>query len=86
LLTPGLVAGSKRTVASESVVQRAGKDYVFIEEGGGLRPVPVKVLRRQGGMTVLGGGINAGTRVASKGIAALKGSWMGLGTAAAGNE
>jgi hypothetical protein len=85
-IVPAAAPAGSVTVASESVVQRAGKDYVFIEEGGGLRPVPVKVLRRQGEVTVLGGGISAGTRVASKGLAALKGSWMGLGTAAAGNE
>jgi len=77
-------AGSVR-VSAEAVVQRAGKDYVFVEEAEGLRPVPIKVLRRQGDVTLISG-ISAGTRVAAKGIAALKGSWMGLGAAAAGNE
>ena len=77
-------AGSVR-VSAEAVVQRAGKDYVFVEEADGLRPVSIKVLRRQGDVTLISG-IKAGTRVAAKGIAALKGSWMGLGAAAAGNE
>lgn len=85
-IVPAAAPAGSVTLASEAVVQRAGKDYVFVEESGGLRPVPVKVLRRQGDVTVLGGGISAGTRVAAKGIAALKGSWMGLGTAAAGSE
>ena len=85
-LVPAAAPAGSVTVASEAVVQRAGKDYVFVEETGGLRAVPVSVLRRQGDVTVLAGGISAGARIASKGIAALKGSWMGLGAAAAGNE
>ena len=84
-LVPAVAPAGSVSVSAEAVVQRAGKDYVFVEEVDGLRPVPIKVLRRQGDVTLISG-ISAGTRVAAKGIAALKGSWMGLGAAAAGNE
>jgi len=84
-LVPAAAPVGSVRVSAEAVVQRAGKDYVFVEEADGLRPVPIKVLRRQGDVTLISG-ISVGTRIAAKGIAALKGSWMGLGAAAAGNE
>jgi hypothetical protein len=85
-LLPSAAPAGSVVVSSEAVVQRGGKDYVFVEVEGGLRPVAVQVLRRQGAVTVLRSGVSAGTRVAGKGLAALKGSWMGLGAAAAGSD
>jgi len=85
-LLPSAAPAGSVSVGSEAVVQRGGKDYVFVEVEGGLRPVAVQVLRRQGAVTVLRSGVSAGTRVAGKGLAALKGSWMGLGAAAAGSD
>ena len=85
-LLPSAAPAGSVTVSSEAVVQRGGKDYVFVDVEGGLRPVAVQVLRRQGAVTVLRSGVSAGTRVAGKGLAALKGSWMGLGAAAAGSD
>ena len=84
-LLPSAAPAGSVVVSSEAVVQRGGQDYVFVAVEGGLRPVAVQVLRRQGGVTVLRSGVSAGTRVAGKGLAALKGSWMGLGAAAAGS-
>ena len=82
-LLPSAAPAGSVIVSSEAVVQRGGKDYVFVEVEGGLRPVAVQVLRRQGSVTVLRSGVSAGTRIAGKGLAALKGSLMGLGAAAA---
>ena len=82
---PGGRAGGAGWGTRRADVQRGGQDYVFVAVEGGLRPVAVQVLRRQGGVTVLRSGVSAGTRVAGKGLAALKGSWMGLGAAAAGS-
>ena len=85
-LSPSAPPAGSVVVSGEAVVQRGGKDFVFVAAEGGFRAVPVQVLRRQGAATVLSTGVNAGTRVAGKGLAALKGSWMGLGAAAAGTE
>ena len=85
-LLPSAAPAGSVIVSSEAVVQRGGKDYVFVEVEGGLRPVAVQVLRRQGSVSVLRPGVSAGTRIAGKGLAALKGSWMGLGAAAAGSD
>lgn len=86
LLLPTAAPAGALRISAEALVQSGGKDYVFVEEAAGLRPVAVKVLRRDGDTVLLGGGVTAGTRIAGKGIAALKGSWMGLGSAASGNE
>ena len=85
-LLPSAAPAGSVIVSSEAVVQRGGKDYVFVAVEAGLLPVAVQVLRRQGSVTVLRSGVSAGTRIAGKGLAALKGSWMGLGAAAAGSD
>lgn len=85
-VAPAALPAGSLLVSGEALVQRGGRDYVFVETEGGFRPVPVTVIRRQGAVTVLSAGVAVGTRVAGKGLAALKGSWMGLGAAAAGNQ
>lgn len=69
-------------VPEASVVQNAGKSYVFLRVGDGLQPVAVNVERRAGGSAWLTGKIEPGAQVASSGLAAIKGSWLGLGAAA----
>lgn len=69
-------------VPEASVVQNAGKSYVFLRIGDGLQPVAVNVERRAGGSAWLTGKIQPGAQVASSGLAAIKGSWLGLGAAA----
>jgi hypothetical protein len=59
-------------------VQRAGRDYVFVESGSGFVPTEVTVAQRAGTEVHLTG-VATGTRIASGGIATLKGVWFGLG-------
>lgn len=74
---PGLVA-----VPESSVVQHAGASYVFQRISDGLQPVLVKVERRANGSAWVRGTLAPGAQVASSGLAAIKGSWLGLGAAA----
>lgn len=72
----GLVA-----VPEASVVQHAGGSHVFLRDAEGLQPVAVKVERRAGGSAWVRGNLPPGAQVASSGLAAIKGSWLGLGAA-----
>ena len=72
----GLVA-----VPEASVVQHAGGSHVFLRIADGLQPVAVKVERRAGGSAWVRGNLPPGAQVASSGLAAIKGSWLGLGAA-----
>lgn len=72
----GLVA-----VPETSVVQHAGASYVFLHAEDGVLPVAVAVDRRANGSVWVSGRIKPGDRVASSGLAAIKGSWLGLGAA-----
>ncbi len=67
------------SVPASALVRNGQQDYVFVAKGEAFHPVPVTVARRQGDEAWLRGGVSAGTRVASSGITALKGAWLGLG-------
>jgi RND family efflux transporter MFP subunit len=69
-------------VPEASVVQHAGSSFVFLRTSDGVQPVAVKVERRANGSAWVRGKLDAGAQVASSGLAAIKGSWMGLGAAA----
>jgi membrane fusion protein, heavy metal efflux system len=73
----GLVA-----VPEASVVQHAGASHVFLRISDGLQPVAVSVERRANGSAWVRGNLPKGAQVASSGLAAIKGSWLGLGAAA----
>ena len=75
-------AASLLAVPEASVVQNAGTSYVFLRVGDGLQPVAVNVERRASGSAWITGKIEPGAQVASSGLAAIKGSWLGLGAAA----
>ena len=68
-------------VPEASVVQHAGGSHVFLRIADGLQPVAVKVERRAGGSAWVRGNLPPGAQVASSGLAAIKGSWLGLGAA-----
>jgi membrane fusion protein, heavy metal efflux system len=67
------------SVPASGLIQRNGRNYVLVREGDGLRPVPVEIERRADGSAWIRGGLKAGDAIASRGLAALKGSWLGLG-------
>lgn len=77
-LSPRAAAGLV-SVPDSSVVQHAGGMYVFLRTSGGVQPVAVQVERRANGSAWIRGKVDAGAQVASTGLAAIKGSWLGLG-------
>jgi multidrug efflux pump subunit AcrA (membrane-fusion protein) len=72
------VAADTVAAPQAAVVQREGRDYVFVATEAGFVPTPVTVVDAQAGHVRLGG-VAPGERIASGGIAALKGAWLGLG-------
>jgi multidrug efflux pump subunit AcrA (membrane-fusion protein) len=61
-----------------AVVQREGRDYVFVATDAGFVPTVVTVVDAQGAEKWLLG-LEPGQRIAVGGIATLKGAWLGLG-------
>lgn len=60
----------------------ARQDYVFVANARGFLVTPVQATPAGGGMAWVRGALAAGDAVAVRGLAALKGSWSGLGAAA----
>ena len=52
---------------------------MFLRMSDGVQPVVVQVERRANGSAWIRGKVEAGAQVASSGLAAIKGSWLGLG-------
>lgn len=76
-------AGPDLVIVPEGgLVRLENRDHVFVRTDGGLRPVIVNVERRASGTAWVSGALQAGDAVAATGLAALKGSWLGLGAAA----
>lgn len=73
---PGLIS-----VPEGGLIRLEGSDHVFVQADGGLRPVPVTVERRASGTAWVSGALKPGDNVAATGLAALKGTWQGLGAA-----
>ncbi len=69
------------SVPAGALVRNDNREYVFVQKAGGFEPAPVAVERHEGARVLLkaGGGVQPGTRVASSGLVALKGAWLGLG-------
>jgi RND family efflux transporter MFP subunit len=80
-LAPRAAAGLL-AVPDASVVQHGGSRYVFVRIADGLQPVAVTLERRAGGSAWVRGKLASGAQVASGGLAAIKGSWLGLGAQA----
>lgn len=78
LVSPRAAAGLV-AVPEASVVQHGGGSYVFTRTGDGLQPLAVTVERRASGSAWIRGNLAPGAQVASSGLAAIKGSWLGLG-------
>ena len=73
---PGLIS-----VPEGGLIRLGGSDHVFVQADGGLRPVPVTVERRASGTAWVSGALKPGDNIAATGLAALKGTWQGLGAA-----
>ncbi|MDE3010773.1 MAG: efflux RND transporter periplasmic adaptor subunit [Pseudomonadota bacterium] len=72
-------AGARVSLPAAALVQRNGTDFVFVRESGGFRPVAVTVLERSGARVLSGTAFKPGSEVAIRGVAWLKGAWLGLG-------
>lgn len=69
-------------VPASALVRHGAEDYVFLKTGTGFEAVRVTVVPGSAGLVWLTsktGKLNADSQVASKGIVALKGAWIGLG-------
>ena len=75
-----LAAGSSdSSVPAAAIVRQQGRDYVFLREPGGARPLPVTVIGTQGDRVLVQGKLPQDASVAVKGTAVLKGIWAGMG-------
>ncbi|MGK5051824.1 efflux RND transporter periplasmic adaptor subunit [Janthinobacterium sp. RB2P8] len=86
LLRPAQKAGAVGGVAvpAAALVRRMGEarqEYVFVANARGFTAVPVQATPAGGGMAWVRGAVAPGDAVAVRGLAALKGSWSGLGPA-----
>lgn len=81
-VAPRPQASGLLAVPDTGVIQHEGRTYVFVLREDGLLPVVVNVERRANGQAWLRGSLRAGDEVAASGLAAIKGSWLGLGATA----
>jgi len=85
LLRPGqsvqvAIAGAQSAqglaVPAAALVWKGKLPHVFVETAQGFAPTPVKLIRQNASQAEVGG-LPAGSRVAVKGVAALKAQWLG---------
>lgn len=63
-------------VPAAALVWQASRPYVFVETAQGFVPTPVRLIRQNASQAEVTG-LAAGSRVAAKGVAALKAQWLG---------
>lgn len=68
-------------VPTTALTRHLSRTWVFIQESDGFRPVAVQVLEESAQSSRIAVPVDASARIAVKGIAALKGVWLGLGAA-----
>jgi RND family efflux transporter MFP subunit len=65
-------------IAQSAVIRIEGKAFVFVAEAEGFRPQPITVTGQAGEQVLLQSpALKPETRIAVKGLAALKGAWLG---------
>jgi RND family efflux transporter MFP subunit len=74
------------SVPSAAVVQQGGRHYVFVRQPQGFRAVVVTMGPGGGSEVLITSGLKAGDEVAVKGVAAIKGAWLGLGADAGAGQ
>ena len=65
-----------RLVPAAALVWKASQPYVFVETAQGFTPTPVQLIRQNASQAEVSG-LAADSRVAAKGVAALKAQWLG---------
>ncbi|MBE0622450.1 MAG: efflux RND transporter periplasmic adaptor subunit [Burkholderiales bacterium] len=72
-------AGSTFRIAQSAVVRHQGQAYVFVQETDAFRPLPVTLVGQAGDQVLLRSPVlKPDTRLAVKGLAALKAAWLGV--------
>lgn len=66
-------------IPANAIARSAKQSVVFVETAEGFIVKPVEVLSAQAGIAFIAGDFKGDERVAIKGIAAIKGAWLGLG-------
>ncbi len=72
----GARSAASLLVPAEALVWKDAAPYVFVETAQGFMPTPVQLVRQNASQAEIGG-LGAGSRVAVKGVAALKAQWAG---------
>lgn len=72
----GLQSAQAQSVPSAALVWKLNAAYVFVETAQGFAPTPVRLVRQNARVAEVSG-LTAGSRVAVKGVAALKAQWLG---------
>ena len=67
------------SLPAAAVVQQGGRHYVFVRTAQGFKAAPVSLGTGGGSELSITAGLQAGDEVAVKGVAAIKGAWLGLG-------
>ncbi|XLZ69458.1 efflux RND transporter periplasmic adaptor subunit [Massilia sp. SR12] len=73
-------------VPAAALVRRGAASYVFVRNDKGFQAVPVQPGAAAGEQVWVRGALSAGALVASRGVAAIKGAWSGLGEPTAGTK
>jgi RND family efflux transporter MFP subunit len=68
-------------VPATAVLRHHGKDYVFVRRADSFIPVALEGVTQADGRAVVRGPLAIGMEVVDKGVAALKGAWLGIGEA-----
>lgn len=79
LVKPRRAPAGASAVPASALARLDGKDYVFVREGGGFRPVTVTVESRGAANALVQGALKPGAEVAVRGVSTLKGVLLGLG-------
>ncbi|MDF1483344.1 efflux RND transporter periplasmic adaptor subunit [Extensimonas sp. H3M7-6] len=71
--------GALLALPAEAVVRNQGRAYVFVKTPKGFVPTPIEVASESGAKVQVRAGLRSGAEVAVRGLAALKGAWLGMG-------
>lgn len=69
------VTATSPTIPTDSVIWQGDKAYVFVQTDDGFVPTPITVLQHAGQQTSISG-LATDSRIAVKGVAALKAKWL----------
>lgn len=78
-LQESIAIGQHVSLPKASLVHNGHNTIVFKQAENGFEPITVKVIGEQSNQAIVEGALSPQDRVAVKGLAALKGAWLGIG-------